>query len=121
MLFNCVVWGDSAPGSPNYYKGTLLYCCAYPLASGAGNISNDPVFVSAGAKNGRLLAGSPCINAGTNAYAPLLPWDLDGNLRIFGTTVDLGAYECRPEPAMTLGLALMALALSRGLHLHAGK
>jgi len=113
MLFNCVVWGNSAPSSPNYYSGTLLYSCAYPLASGAGNISNDPIFVSAGSKNWRLMAGSPCINAGTNVYAPL-PWDLDGNPRIFGTTVDLGAYECLPEPAMALGVMLLALALPRG-------
>ncbi len=40
----------------------------------------------------RLQSTSPCINAGTNAFAPM-PIDLDSNQRIIFGTVDMGAYE----------------------------
>jgi hypothetical protein len=49
-------------------------------------------------RNCRLQPASPCINAGQNSYVPGGS-DLDGNPRIVGGTVDMGAYECQ-SPAL---------------------
>jgi hypothetical protein len=50
------------------------------------------LFVDATANDFRLQATSPCINSGNNAFS-VLGTDLDGNGRIAGGTVDMGAYE----------------------------
>jgi hypothetical protein len=57
-----------------------------------GNVPNDPLFVNASAGNFHLQSGSPCINSGDNACIST-PADFDGNPRIVGGTVDMGAYE----------------------------
>ena len=104
---SCTVWNSiivsntvvSSPDSWNWYGGTLNYCCTTPLPdTGAGNIINAPLFVDQSGGNFQLQTNSPCINAGTNAYAPAGA-DLAGNLRIIAATVDLGPYECQ-TPAL---------------------
>jgi hypothetical protein len=92
VLKNCIVYYNSAPSSPNHSSGGLSYCCTEPLPNGSGNFTNAPLFVDYAAGNLRLQTNSPCINAGNNAYAPSGS-DLDGNRRIAGGTVDMGAYE----------------------------
>jgi hypothetical protein len=92
-LHNCIAYNNTAPIGSNYYGGILDYCCTFPLPSdGAGNITNAPLFVDYDGGNLRLQSNSPCINAGYNAYANG-GTDLDGNPRIKGGTVDIGAYE----------------------------
>jgi len=92
-LNNCIIYLNSAPIEENYSGGVFNYCCTMPLpTNGVGNITNEPLFVDAGGGDFRLQPNSPCINAGKNAYAPGLT-DLDGNPRIVGGTVDIGAYE----------------------------
>jgi hypothetical protein len=102
-LFNCVVYFNTATNGANYYNenpfGVFNYCCTTPLpTNGLGNITNAPLFVDLAGGDLRLQSNSPCINAGTNAYAHD-PTDLDGNPRIVGGTVDIGAYECQ-SPAL---------------------
>jgi uncharacterized repeat protein (TIGR02543 family) len=91
-LNNCIVYYNNAPTGPNSY-GPLNYCCTTPLPStGNGNFTNAPLFVDLPGGDLRLQMGSPCINAGNNASA-VGTTDLDGNPRIVGGTVDVGAYE----------------------------
>ena len=117
-VWNSIVTSNSAtnsPDSPNWFGGTLNYCCTTPLpGAGASNITNAPLFVDQPGGNFRLETNSPCINAGTNGYVPSGP-DLAGNPRVVSGTVDLGAYECQ-SPAL---LACFAWLQSYGLSTHA--
>src|SRR5262249_29611751 len=120
-LRNCTVVGNSAPSRGGVYFSTvtnsiiyfntagsganfdtdsgLSYCCTTPLpASGSGNLSSDPLFLDMPGGNLRLQSNSPCVNAGNNAYA-IGATDLDGHPRIFGGTVDIGAYEFQGSSA----------------------
>jgi predicted outer membrane repeat protein len=71
--------------------------------AGQGNIDADPRFVEAGYwdMNGvwvegdyHLLEDSPCVDAGDPNYVPgPNETDLDGNPRVIGGRIDIGAYE----------------------------
>ena len=118
-LVNCTIVSNSAAA----YNGSLSVCTAYNSIvyynfsyytnadvnnggclftnccismtgqfGGAHNFTNPPGFANLAGGDFHLQIGSPCINAGDNAFAPAGP-DLDGNPRIVGGTVDMGAYE----------------------------
>ncbi len=92
---NCIIWDNFAATSNNFYGDEISYSCSTPLPSGTGNISYNPQFVSS--SDFHLQTNSPCINAGTNAFAPM-PYDLDGNPRILDGIVDMGCYEANSNP-----------------------
>ena len=61
-----------------------------------GNLDEDPLWLDTGEYPYLLQSGSPCIDAGTldlPAEIELPEFDLAGNPRIFGDTIDMGAYE----------------------------
>ena len=95
LMTNSIIYYNNAPTGANFDSGysALSYCCTSPLpASGTGNTTNAPLFVNSAAGNYRLPFNSPCINGGINACVTTAN-DLDGNPRISGGTVDIGAYE----------------------------
>jgi predicted outer membrane repeat protein len=140
-LANCILWGDDAPDGPEVSMSgaagypsimTMSYCDVEggrsgidvgPVASlewGDGNLAEDPLFIDpdgadgvAGTDDddGRLLSGSPCIDAAhNNAIAGLVETDLGGNPRFADdpatadtgcgapVIVDMGAYEFQGRP-----------------------
>jgi hypothetical protein len=91
----------------NHTNASLSNCCTTPQPeNGADNFSFEPLFANLAGGDFHLQAGSPCINAGDNAYLASLglTTDLDGNPRIVGQTVDVGAYESQ-SPASQISYA----------------
>ena len=94
-LYNCTVVGNFA----EMYHGGAYGCEEYNTIvwgneAGVYDYSNvtDPLFVDADNGNFALLEGSPCIGMGDNSQVATA-YDLAGNTRIQGGSVDLGAYE----------------------------
>jgi hypothetical protein len=96
---NCIIYENN---NGDFYANSspLNYCCIPPPApSGLRNITNAPLFVNLAAGDYHLQSLSPCINSGDNAYVQTTT-DLDGNPRIVGGTVDIGAYEYQTPVSM---------------------
>lgn len=98
-LTNCIIWGNqAASGGHNWYNNdtgmSYSHCCTTPAIGDHCQAAN-PQFEE---NDFRLIKEySDCVDAGTN-----LPWmtgavDLDGNDRILGRSVDIGAYEYRDD------------------------
>lgn len=115
VLINVIMWGNTGAQIYNY-QDTVTPTISYSIIQGSGgsqnwnpllgndgghNLDVDPQFIDpipasespTTGGNYRLQAGSPAINAGNNAVVPVGATDLDGNPRIFGSAVDIGAYE----------------------------
>ncbi len=108
---DCIFWNDI----PNELDGlpfSLTWSNVQGGASGAGNMSADPLFLSplgsdalAGTPDDDLhiAATSPCVNAGDPSFAfNTGATDMDGQPRIAGCRVDIGADE-RELPPQTPG------------------
>lgn len=91
------IWNDG--GSAPLLRSNCLYSnSSYNygggLGPGAGDISADPMFLNAGKGDYRIFYESPCRNAGYDDPIGLPAYDLDGQPRVEGPAVDIGADEC---------------------------
>ncbi len=100
VLTNCILWGNTAPANGGLFADAssnpqITYSNIQGGHVGIGNINVDPFFADQSSANFRLLPTSPCINAGTpdTTGLGLTATDLDGNPRVLGCRVDMGAYE----------------------------
>jgi len=110
-LDNSIFWGNTDAGGTDesaqidYEPGqepAVNHSCVQGWTGslgGTGNIGADPQFVDPAAGDYRVLPRSPCVDAGDNSAVPAsVVTDMDGNPRILGPAVDMGAYEATSAP-----------------------
>lgn len=100
-LVNTIVWNNWQSGWDNVATNSLIDAAA--VVSGENNLDTDPLFVGSGEWPYRLQGASPCIDHGISGFDWLLPshpdtqgLDLSGRRRVYGSAVDLGAFEFMP-------------------------
>ncbi|WP_190277281.1 T9SS type A sorting domain-containing protein [Taibaiella lutea] len=111
VVDNTIIWGNSSGtlntgGSSMTNKYSLIQGLAANTANHTIDGSVDPLFTdtSAGVNNYQLLPGSPCLNTGNNNALPTgYVFDIGGNARISGASIDMGAYELPITPFVNLG------------------
>lgn len=118
-IANSILWANTGPGGTTVANQltnsggstTVTYSVLQGGFTGTGNTNVNPLFVDQAGGDLRLAAGSPAIDAGSNASVPVgTTVDRDGAPRFVddpstadtgaGTApiVDRGAYEFQPPP-----------------------
>jgi len=102
-ISNCIFWanadstGCTETAQIHVPNPAVNYTCIQGWTGqwpGVGNIGSDPFFVDLNNHDYHLLPDSPCIDSGDPNYiAEPNETDLDGNPRIIGGRIDMGAYE----------------------------
>ncbi|HIJ69774.1 MAG TPA: hypothetical protein HPP87_00250 [Planctomycetes bacterium] len=122
-ISNCILWDNTASSASEMMVGnvgapasvSISYCDIQGLSAGVvansgstvnwgqGNIDLDPMFVSGGQMdsitkvytkgNYHLTEDSPCIDAGNPSFVAGTQIDIDGESRLSGAAVDIGADE----------------------------
>ena len=90
VITNTIVWGNSVGiATPSGAPPAVNYCDVQGGFEGIGNFSIDPLLSG----DYHLQPGSPCIDVGTNDIPDLPATDIDGEPRVMGCIVDVGADE----------------------------
>ncbi|MBA7664457.1 hypothetical protein ES703_72518 [subsurface metagenome] len=132
-LTNCILRGDTPDEIGLYYSymglPLITYCDVEGGWQGEGNIDADPCFVNPDSNDFHLRPESFCIDIGDNNSIPpdttdldadgntteSIPFDLDGNPRVIGGRVDMGAYEFNHIPVADAGEDQTAYAWIDGI------
>jgi hypothetical protein len=122
--YNSIVYYNNRPNidqdrASDFQGATYFTCTPQTPFYGIGNITNEPVFANLSTGDFHLQSNSPCINSGvnagltvsnsffinpSNAYLTFITNDFDGNPRVAGGMVDIGAYEYQ-SPASKISYA----------------
>lgn len=107
-IYNSIFWDNVTASTNNIVLGNGQWSaanlrqvrnCIDPLGftnvpDRGSIVTTNPLFENATLGNYRLQTASPAKDAGDNQFVTsAMPTDLDGNMRIFNGTVDMGAYE----------------------------
>ncbi|MBU0618167.1 MAG: hypothetical protein KKI02_10655, partial [Planctomycetes bacterium] len=91
IVSNSILWENGV--NPIVGSVTVSYCDVQGGYAGLGNIDRDPLFVDSAAGDYHLSRRSPCVNDGDPGSAPAGETDIDGEPRVQGGFVDIGADE----------------------------
>ena len=97
VISNCIIFANKADYDSQINALSVEYSCIEGGFPGRGNISSDPQFVDSGNYDFHIRHDSPCRNKGSNVVKGLPGLDFDGDPRIVGGTVDMGADEYFPH------------------------
>jgi parallel beta-helix repeat protein/predicted outer membrane repeat protein len=109
-IANTIIWGNTGGPWPEIYNSSGLPVISHSLIGGCGgsgggwvptfgiddggNLDEDPLLVNPAGGDLHLSSESPVIGMGDDGAIPSgVVSDLDGNPRIVGTSVDMGAFE----------------------------
>ena len=108
-LINCILAGTIREVGTLTFRNTIINGKYYDSAGTAWDVATDNLFVNA-VTDLRLTASSPALNRGANTVSGVtMPTvDLDGNPRIVGGIIDLGAYELQTVTLTPLSVNLTA-------------
>lgn len=81
-------------------ESITIYDNAFLYYDDATNIDKDPLFTGVGEHPYQIDYSSPCIDKGTldlPSFITIPEFDLAGNQRVVGNSIDMGAYEWNPS------------------------
>lgn len=91
---NSIIRGNNGDGQAFNTLGSVTYSNIEGGFDGVGNVDVDPMLLNPARGDVHLLPGSPMIDAGDPSFVPAQgELDMDGNSRLVGLGVDMGADE----------------------------